>query len=103
MDNKSTKDTPVLKTTGYKHNNVKREVDIEKNNRDYAEHMQKMYGIDLSQYINTGSEVKQLRRSNSNTDHVIKLRQSNNRADIPLRKSAEYSVQDENDRRSGKQ
>lgn len=88
---------PILKTTGYKHTNLSK-VDIEKNNRDYAEYMNKMYGINLSEYLNTGNETKLMQ---TNTNNRIQLRQRNT-SDVLSRNSVDSSILDENDSRSGK-
>lgn len=49
--------------------------------------------------MNTGSEIK---LKQSNTNKQMKLRQGNPRSGVPLRLSVDSSVQEENDKRSGK-
>lgn len=60
--------------------------------------MNKMYGINLSEYLNTGNETKLMQ---TNTNNQIQLRQRNT-SDVLSRNSVDSSILDENDSRSGK-
>jgi len=60
--------------------------------------MHKLYGIDLSEYLNTGTETKLMQ---TNTNNQIQLRQRNT-SDELSRNNVDSSILDENDSRSGK-